>query len=136
MLVFRNKFGSVMFQGQLLKNVSKYTKKTPAKPQKVQRMITVAAKKEGGAHGLVKCTITFREEPDCVRFRETFARLMAELPEIVKPVAKAETKKETEAVKKPSVTKKESEKKEPEIVAKKESVPKAVPETKKPSEKK
>ncbi len=117
MLVFRNKFGSVMFQGQIMKNVSKFTKRTPAKPQKIQRMLTVIGKKEGGGHGLIKCTITFKDESDCAKFRETFVKVVAGLPEIVKPGAgaapKAETKKEAEP---------EAKKVEPE--AKKESADK------------
>lgn len=83
LVIFRNKFGNVIFQGQLMKNVSKLTKKNPPKPYKIQRMFTVVGKKEGG-QGLLKCTITFKSDPDCLQFKEAFIKTIAKLPEIIK----------------------------------------------------
>ena len=83
LVIFRNKFGNVIFQGQLMKNVSKLTKKNPPKPYKIQRMFTVVGKKEG-KQGLLKCTITFKCDSDCLQFTEEFIKTMAQLPKIIK----------------------------------------------------
>lgn len=100
-LTLRNKIGALIFQAQVMKNISKLTKKKVNEPNKVQRMITVVGDKEGKEEkvngeeakaskpavkkGLLKCTITFKEEKDCEKFKEAFVKLIAELPEIIKP---------------------------------------------------
>ena len=58
LLIFRNKFGSVMFQGQLMKNVSKLLKPLPPKPHKIRRLLSVISKKEDGKAAVIKCGIT------------------------------------------------------------------------------
>jgi hypothetical protein len=58
MLVFRNAFGAVMFQGQLMKNVSKFIKHISPKAYKIQRIIAVIAKKDNNTTGITKCRIT------------------------------------------------------------------------------
>ena len=58
LLVFRNEFKSILFQGQLMRNVSRITKSTTKKPQKIQRYVTVVGKKEGGKAGVLKCATT------------------------------------------------------------------------------
>ena len=91
-LTLRNKIGALVFQGQLMKNVSKLTKKIVTDPNKVQRMITVVGEKQEKSEsgevktkkGLIKCTITFKEEKDCEEFREAFKKIMERLPEIIR----------------------------------------------------
>jgi len=91
-LTLRNKIGALVFQGQLMKNVSKLTKKKVADPNKVQRMITVVGEKEEKSEsgevktkkGLIKCTVTFKEEKDCEQFKEAFKKIIEGLPEIIK----------------------------------------------------
>jgi len=83
-----------MFQGSLIKNVSKLTKRNPPKVNKIQRMITVFGKKEDNKQGLIKCTITFKEEMDCTKFKESFIHIMGKLPEIVKATPKPEKKEQ------------------------------------------
>ena len=56
-LVFRNSFGSILFQGQLMRNVSKITKKKTPKVHKVQRLVSVVGKKADGKTGFLKCQI-------------------------------------------------------------------------------
>jgi len=58
LLTFRNTFGSLLFQGQLVKNVSKFIKYTSAKTYKVQRMIRVVGKKDNANVEILKCIIT------------------------------------------------------------------------------
>lgn len=89
-----------------MKNVTRLTKKTPPKPHKIQRMVTVVGKKENGGQGLIKCGITFKDDQDCTKFRETFVKAVAALPEIVK--APQKPKESKEEAKKP---KEEGEKK-------------------------
>lgn len=92
-LTLRNKIGTLVFQGQLVKNVSKLIKKKVAESNKIQRMITVIGDKEEKSEsgevktkkGLIKCTITFKEESDCEKFKESFKKVIEELPEIIKP---------------------------------------------------
>ena len=60
MLIFRNKFGNVMFQGQLMKNVSKLLKSVPPKPHKIRRLVSVIGNKEDNKTGVIKCGITVR----------------------------------------------------------------------------
>ena len=88
LLIFRNKLGKVIFQGQLMKNVSKFTKKNPPKPGKIQRMINVIEKKDTGKVGILKCKISFANEEDCLKFKEIFNKKLAELPEVIKLIPK------------------------------------------------
>lgn len=62
MLIFRNTFGAVMFQGQLMKNVSKFIKHVSPKAYKIQRVIAVIAKKENNASGIIRCMISVPEK--------------------------------------------------------------------------
>lgn len=86
LLVYRNKLRNVMFQGQLMKNASRLTKKNPPKNNKIKRMVTVVGKKETG-QGILKCTISFKEDKDCLKFKEAFTKAVAGLPEIIKVVS-------------------------------------------------
>ncbi len=110
MLVFRNKFGSVMYQAQLMKNITRLTKKVPPKPHKIQRLITVVGKKEDGKTGLVKCMVTLKSEHDCEQFKAGYLKAVQALPEIVKSTAspskdkKPEPKKESESKKEAPTT--------------------------------
>ena len=58
LLTFRSASGSLLFQGQLMKNVSKFLKHSSAKTYKVQRVITVISKKETGGFLMSKCLMT------------------------------------------------------------------------------
>lgn len=57
-LIFRNKFGALLFQGQFTKNISKYLKPAKQKTYKIQRSINVIGKKDAKSCGCLKCTIT------------------------------------------------------------------------------
>lgn len=58
LLTFRNASCALLFQGQLMKNVTKFCKHKGAKTFKVQRSITVVGKKSDGNVGTIKCIIT------------------------------------------------------------------------------
>jgi hypothetical protein len=58
LLIFRNTTGTLLFQGQLVKNISKLLKYTRLKPYKVQRIVTAIEKKEAGNHTITRCLIT------------------------------------------------------------------------------
>ncbi len=58
LIVFRNEFKSVLFQGQLMRNVSKLIKASAKKPQKIQRFVTAVAKIDEKKTGVVKCILT------------------------------------------------------------------------------
>lgn len=58
LLIFRNSLGRLLFQGQFVRNITKFIKNKAQKANKIQRNITVVSKKENGKTGIIKCTIT------------------------------------------------------------------------------
>ncbi len=62
LLTFRNNSGNLLFQGQLVRNVSKLIKHTSHKTYKIQRVVTVVGKHEKGDYGIIRCTITVLQE--------------------------------------------------------------------------
>jgi len=58
LLTFRNASGTLLFQAQLVKNISKLLKYTRPKPYKIQRIVTVVEKKESGNYSITRCLIT------------------------------------------------------------------------------
>jgi hypothetical protein len=114
-LVFRSKFGAVLFQGQLMKNLSKFIKHISPKAYKIQRIINVVAKKDEKTSGVVKCMITFAVDQDCKKFQGTFYEVVNALPEIIKPQAGSQPKPESTA----PVSQKSEPKKEEANVTKK-----------------
>jgi hypothetical protein len=58
LLIFRNNLGRLLFQGQFVRNITKFIKNKAQKANKIQRNITVIGKKENGKTGIIKCTIT------------------------------------------------------------------------------
>lgn len=61
LLTFRNSSGTLLFQAQLMKNISKLLKYTRPKPYKIQRIVTVVQKKESGKHSITRCLLTVRD---------------------------------------------------------------------------
>lgn len=57
LLIFRNTFGAILFQGQLMKNLSKFIKEITPKAYKIKRSIKVVKKKADGTNGIIKCSI-------------------------------------------------------------------------------
>lgn len=70
LLTFRNASGTLLFQAQVTKNLSKLLKHTRPKPYKVQRIVTVVEKKDSGKHCIVRCLVTVSVAARVVPTRE------------------------------------------------------------------